>query len=301
MTVSIIMGGPSSERDVSIHTGNEIMKYINNDYYDVNPILFDDKQQLIDQLKGTEFAFLALHGAYGEDGVIQGTLESLGIPYSGSGLLSSALCMHKAKAKMLMEHQGIPTPNWQLLTSDKYYWVDRNRIKVDLPLVIKPNASGSSIGTSLVKTTDQFEAALKQAFHYDHQVLLEEYIDGLEITCCVLGGTLLPILSIQPEHQFFDYTSKYEEGGALEEVITLPTSLHTKVEETALACYHLFECKAYARVDMLIRDDELFVLEVNTLPGMTKNSLFPKSAEAQGLSFTELIDQIIQLSLAPCC
>lgn len=301
MTVSIIMGGTSSERNVSIHTGNEIIKYINNDHYDVNAILLDDKKQLVEQIEGTEFAFLALHGTYGEDGVIQGTLESLGIPYSGSGLLSSALCMHKAKAKMLMEYQGIPTPEWQLLTSDTGCMVDKDQLKVRLPLVIKPNASGSSIGTSLVKTPDQFEAAIKDAFLYDHQILLEEYIDGLEITCCILGGTLLPILSIQPQHQFFDYESKYDEGGAKEEVINLPASLYEHIKETALACYQLFECKAYARVDMLIRGDELFVLEVNTLPGMTKNSLFPKSAKAHGITFTELIDQLIELSLQPCC
>ncbi|MCF7757793.1 D-alanine--D-alanine ligase [Paenibacillus xylanexedens] len=296
MKVGVIMGGTSSERDISLLTGQEMIANLNRDKYEVVPIELNTKRDLIDKSAGIDVALLALHGKYGEDGTVQGTLESLGIPYTGCGVLASSVCMDKDMSKQLMQHAGLLTGEWLRVSHMK----ELSSIAVQqltYPVVVKPNSGGSSIGTQVVKEASSLPAAVEAALAWDDTVMIEQYIEGEEITCAILDGKMLPVISIRSNAEFFDYSSKYDDHGADEQVVQLPADLHHRVEAAALACYQVLKCSVYARVDMMIREGLPYVLEVNTLPGLTRNSLLPKSAAAAGISFAELLDTIIELSL----
>lgn len=296
MKVGVIMGGTSSERDISLLTGQEMIAHLDRDKYEVIPIELSSKRDLIDKSAGIDVALLALHGKYGEDGTVQGTLESLGIPYTGCGVLSSSVCMDKDMSKQLMHHAGIPTGAW--VQVNHLEELSSTAVQqLTYPVVVKPNSGGSSIGTQVVQEPSSLQAAVEAALKWDDTVMIEQYIAGDEITCAIVDGRMLPIISIRSSAEFFDYSSKYNDGGAEEQVIQLPADIHQRVEDAALACYRVLKCSVYARVDMIIRDGMPYVLEVNTLPGLTRNSLLPKSAAAAGISFTELLDTIIELSL----
>ncbi|MGG4127091.1 D-alanine--D-alanine ligase [Paenibacillus illinoisensis] len=296
MKVGVIMGGTSSERDISLLTGQEMIAHLDRDKYEVIPIELSSKRDLIDKSAGIDVALLALHGKYGEDGTVQGTLESLGIPYTGCGVLSSSVCMDKDMSKQLMHHAGIPTGAW--VQVNHLEELSSTAVQqLTYPVVVKPNSGGSSIGTQVVQEPSSLQAAVEAALKWDDTVMIEQYIAGDEITCAIVDGKMLPIISIRSSAEFFDYSSKYNDGGAEEQVIQLPADIHQRVEDAALACYRVLKCSVYARVDMIIRDGMPYVLEVNTLPGLTRNSLLPKSAAAAGISFTELLDTIIELSL----
>ena len=296
MKIGVVMGGISAERDVSLNTGKKIIENLDKNKYEVVPILIDSKNKLIDSVKSVDFAFIALHGKFGEDGRIQAMLECLGIPFSGCGVLASAMCMDKNVSKKLFISDGIKTPQWLIVK-------DENKIDYSIidnmgyPVIVKPNSGGSSIGTILAYTKDKLKEGVKEALKYDNEIIIEEYIKGEEITCCILNGELLPVISIVPKSEFFNYSSKYAKGGAEENIIQLPKAIGKKVEEISLKCWNTFKLKVYARVDMIIKNGEVYVLEINTLPGMTESSLFPKSAEAFGLSFGQLLDKIIKYSL----
>ncbi|SFJ58686.1 D-alanine--D-alanine ligase [Thermoflavimicrobium dichotomicum] len=296
MKVGVIMGGVSSEREVSLMTGREIIAHLDKKKYDVYPIEIQSKNELIEKVKGMDVALLALHGKYGEDGTVQGTLETLGIPYTGSGVLASSLCMNKDMSKKIFRFEGIPTPDWIYLENMD----DRPLEEIErlgYPVVVKPNSGGSSIGIQIANTKDELILAVQEAFRWDDEVIIEQYIQGDEITCAVLNGELLPIVSIRPRADFFDYTSKYDDGGADEQVIELPHDIYERVRDAALTCYKAMKCSVYARIDMMVKDGIPYVMEVNSLPGLTKNSLLPKSAQAAGISFSQLLDLIIESSL----
>ncbi|MDP4089126.1 MAG: D-alanine--D-alanine ligase [Bacillota bacterium] len=296
MKVGVIMGGISSEREISLRTGREIAAYLSKEKYEVQQIVIDKKEELLEKVKGIDFAFIALHGKFGEDGTVQGVLQTLGIPYSGGGVACSALCMDKDMTKKILRYAGINTADWIIIREEEN--IDEAKLKkLGLPAVVKPNSGGSSVATNVVKSMEELNAAVKEALKYDNEVMIEQYIKGDEITCCILNGELLPILAIKPKASFFDYTSKYSDGGAEEVVIELHPALHDMVEKIALQCWEHLKCSVYSRVDIFIRDGVPFVLEINTLPGMTSNSLFPKSAAAVGMTFSELLDSIIQYSL----
>ncbi|WP_337033521.1 D-alanine--D-alanine ligase [Paenibacillus illinoisensis] len=296
MKVGVIMGGTSSERDISLLTGQEMIAHLDRDKYEVIPVELSSKRDLIDKSAGIDVALLALHGKYGEDGTVQGTLESLGIPYTGCGVLSSSVCMDKDMSKQLMHHSGIPTGAW--VQVNHLEELSSTAVQqLTYPVVVKPNSGGSSIGTQVVQEPSSLQAAVEAALKWDDTVMIEQYIAGDEITCAIVDGRMLPIISIRSSAEFFDYSSKYNDGGAEEQVVQLPADIHQRVEDAALACYRVLKCSVYARVDMIIREGMPYVLEVNTLPGLTRNSLLPKSAAAAGISFTELLDTIIELSL----
>ncbi|BFH17056.1 D-alanine--D-alanine ligase [Paenibacillus dendritiformis] len=296
MKVGVIMGGVSSERQVSLMTGKEMMANL-DDRYEAIPIELNSTEELIDKVKGIDIALLALHGKYGEDGTVQGTLETLGIPYTGSGVLSSSLCMDKELTKKIIRYEGLATPDWMLITSlDELDTAAVGR-RLGYPVVVKPNTGGSSIGVQIADGPDRLRQAVADALAWDREVLLEQYVAGGEITCPVLNGTLLPTVSIKAKAHFFDYSSKYCDGGAKEEVIELPEPCGTAVREAALRIYKAMKCSVYARIDMMLADGIPYVLEVNTLPGLTKNSLLPRSAKAAGLSYSRLLDEIITYSL----
>ncbi|TKI55515.1 D-alanine--D-alanine ligase [Brevibacillus antibioticus] len=297
MKIGVIMGGISSEREVSLKTGQEMINHLDHGRYEVVPIVVTQRADLITQVQqaGIDFALLALHGQYGEDGTVQGALETLGIPYSGSGVLASSLCMNKQLSKLLLKTAGIQTPAG-------LYWKDvydpQAVEQLGYPVIVKPNLGGSSIGVQLVQNEKELLSAVQEASHLDQGILIEPYLKGTELTCAILDGEVLPIIGIRSAHsEWFDYRAKYEDGGAEEKVIELPPDTQHRVREAALASYQLLQCKVYARVDMILCQDMPYVLEVNTLPGMTANSLFPKSAAAAGITFTQLLDRIIASSL----
>ncbi|MGN7762756.1 D-alanine--D-alanine ligase [Paenibacillus sp. 22594] len=296
--VGVIMGGVSSEYEVSLNTGREMLKHLDRSKYEGVPVVISSREELVDAVKGLDFALLALHGAYGEDGTVQGTLETLGIPYSGSGVLSSSLCMDKALSKTILRSKGVNTPAWICLDRMEDF-VPEAVEKLGYPVMVKPNSGGSSIGMTKVNSRAELRSAVEKAFAADRSVLIEEYTEGQEITCPILGGKMLPVIGIRSlGADWFDYSAKYELGGAEEQVIQLPAELEERVRAAALTCYQALKCTVYARVDMLLKDGIPYVLEVNTLPGMTETSLLPRSALASGYTFSGLLDEIISGSLA---
>jgi len=298
--VAVLAGGISSEREISLLSGEMVIKHCPRDKY--IPFLLDPKELLegkglasfIKKLKKADVVFIALHGKYGEDGTIQGFLETLGIPYTGSDVLSSALAMDKLKSKQLFTFHKIPTPPWKIVEKDKPL------PPLEFPIVIKPQREGSSIGVAIVQKEEELASALQKAFQYDPIAIAEKYIKGKELSVPILDRngipSALPIVEILPKGQFYDYFHKYTEG-ATEEVVPAPLekAVEMKVKEVALLAYKALGCRNFARVDIrLSEDNEPFVLEVNTIPGLTPLSLFPLSAKAAGISFTQLIDIIIQ-------
>lgn len=297
--VAVLMGGRSSEREISIKTGRQISQALTGEGYEVKEI--DPAGALVKDLKNfqPDVVFIALHGKYGEDGTIQGLLELLGFPYTGSGVLSSALCMDKVIAKKVMSYEDIPTPSFQVITEQLEQGTGERLIKdFGLPLVVKPARQGSAIGVSIVKEAGELEKALTEALKYDQAVLVEECIDGIELTASVLGTKnprVLPLIEIVSETEFYDYTAKYSPGMSHHIIpARISPEAATKVGELALRTYKAMDCRQLARVDFMLNSEgEPFVLETNTIPGMTETSLFPDSAKAAGISFTELISLLV--------
>lgn len=296
MKVGVIMGGTSSEKQVSIMTGKEMVTQLDKRKYEVVAITLDDNKEVIDKVRDIDVALLALHGKFGEDGTIQGVLETLGIPYTGSGLLASSLCMDKNMAKKILRYEGVATPDWvHLIKGDELPLQDIELM--GYPLVVKPNAGGSSVGVQIVHDRSALLAAVTEVLNWDSEIIIEQYLIGDEITCPILNEQLLPVLSIKHTAVFFDYQAKYDDASTVEEPVELPLAIHVRVAKAAMISYKSLKCSVYARVDMLIKDGVPYVLEVNTLPGMTQNSLLPKSALAAGISYSALLDSIIESSL----
>ncbi|QDQ00901.1 D-alanine--D-alanine ligase [Lysinibacillus fusiformis] len=296
MKVGVIMGGVSSEKQVSLMTGEEMIAHLDNNKYEVVPIKLHDNIELIEKVRDIDIALLALHGKFGEDGTIQGVLETMGVPYTGSGMLSSSICMDKNISKKIIRYEGIETPDWLHFSNMEELQLDELD-KMGYPLVIKPNSGGSSVGVTIVNDKDSLLSAVAEVFKWDSEIIIEKYINGEEITCSIIDGKLLPIISIRHTAVFFDYNAKYEDAATIEEIVELPAAIHERVDEAAMTCYSALKCTIYARIDMLIKDGLPYVMEVNTLPGMTKNSLLPKSAHAAGITYTKLLDKIIESSL----
>ncbi len=293
--IGVIYGGKSSEREVSLKTGFAIAKALKREKF--STVLIDSgKKDFIKKLLSAkiDFAFIALHGPFGEDGTMQGLLEILGIPYSGSGVLASALAMNKIYSKKIFESENIPTPKWQIITDYKVQITDYK-----LPSVIKPARQGSAIGITIVRKKSQLKKAIKNALKYDDEVIIEEYIAGTEITVPILGNKPLSPIEIIPKNEFYDFYSKYAAGGSRH---LSPPRLSQKIiaqaKQLGLLAHKSLGCRAMSRVDMIVdRKNKIYVLEVNTIPGMTATSLFPESAKYDGYTFTELIKKIIELSL----
>ncbi|NLK94434.1 MAG: D-alanine--D-alanine ligase [Clostridiales bacterium] len=297
MKVGVIMGGISSEREISLASGKEIINNLDKNKYEVVPISIDKKEDVINKIKDIDFALLALHGQFGEDGVIQSVLQTMGIPYSGCGPLSSAACMDKDMTKNLLKAAGIRTAPW--INIKKIDEIDYSKIEeMGYPVVVKPTHGGSSVATFIVKEKKDILKSVEEGFKWDNEVMIEKFIKGDEITCPIYEGEMFPVVAIKPNAEFFDFTAKYEDGGSDEFVINLESNLHNEVERMALETYNVLKCEVYARVDMIITDEGIpYILEVNTLPGMTKNSLFPKSAAGKNINYSRLLDLIIEGSL----
>lgn len=297
MKIGVLMGGISSERKISILSGKEILNNLDKNKYEVLPIVINSKEEIIEKVKGVDFVFIALHGAFGEDGIVQGVLESISMPYSGCNVLTSALCMNKNQTKRILKSEDIIVPPG-IIVNDINQLPMKIIEELGYPMVVKPNNGGSSIGTFLVNNKEELKDRILEVLQYDNEILIEKYLRGPEYTIPMLNGEILPIISIKAKNEFFDYNSKYEDDGAEEIVASLPYELEKKMKQIAEQCWHIFNCKAYVRIDIIVSEGVPYVLELNTLPGMTKNSLFPKSAKGANMKYSELLDKIIEHSLA---
>lgn len=297
MKVGVIMGGISSEREISLKSGKSIIENIDKNKYEVIPVVIDEKVDIINKVKDLDFALLALHGKFGEDGTVQSVLQTLDIPYSGCGPLTSALCMDKDLTKTVLEANGIRTARWLNVKSVEE--IDYEAIEnIGYPVFIKPTNGGSSVATFKIYDKEKVQEAVEEGLKWDTEVMIEEFIEGNEITCPVFDNKLFPVIAIKPKSDFFDYTQKYSENGADEVLVELEEDLYKEVKEMALKTYKVLKCEVYSRIDMIVnKGGTPYILEVNTLPGMTAASLFPKSAKGEGYSFSEFLDLIIETSL----
>jgi len=290
--IGVLMGGTSAEREVSLRSGNAIYKALQGSGYNV--IAIDAGADICNVLnrEKVELAFLALHGGSGENGSIQGMLEVLGIKYTGSGVLASALAMDKEASKKIFLYHGIPVPPFVILKRGQ----KAEDIKFPLPWVVKPAAEGSSVGVSIVREKKIFDEALAKALSFGPRTIVEKYIDGKEINIGILNGEVLGGVEVRPSLEFYSYEAKYTSG--LTEYI-LPPEIDDSVYEvskaTALSAHSALGCKGASRVDLRIdTKGNPYVLEVNTIPGMTETSLLPKIARLVGYDFTRLIEEIIR-------
>ncbi|KGX92189.1 D-alanine--D-alanine ligase [Pontibacillus halophilus JSM 076056 = DSM 19796] len=307
MRIGVIYGGVSGEREVSLSTGKGVMNALREAGHDVVGVDFHPEriQEVVDL--DVEVVFIGLHGKYGEDGRIQGLLELKGIPYVGSGVLASALAMDKSKAKQIFHQNGLTVAKSRTYPIGVYK--SEAAIKEDieanmrLPLVIKPNQEGSTLGLTIVKEESQLDEAIKVAVHSDTSILAEEFVYGREVTVAVMGAEgeeqSLPVIEIIPKNEYYDYESKYAVGGS-EHICPaeLDEELALKLQKQAVRAHQLLGCETYSRVDFIINEaGEPVILEVNTLPGMTPTSLFPDAANVIGLSYSEMIEKFIELTL----
>lgn len=306
MRIAVLYGGVSGEREVSLATGAGIVNALKKNGYDVLEIDFNPKNLTeIIQLK-VDLVFIALHGTYGEDGRIQGLLDMLEIPYVGSNVLASALAMDKGKAKQVFKQYDIP-----MAKSKVYHVTDTNHAQIveDVlkhftpPFVMKPNREGSTLGLSMIRHDAEVADGITMAANSDHMILVEDFIEGVEVTVPIIGAKgkeeTFPVIEIVPKNEFYDYESKYTDGGS-EHIIParLEQSTLEKIQAYALKAHQALGCETYSRVDFIVTEDQIpMILEVNTLPGMTETSLFPSAAKAIGLEYETMIENIIQLAI----
>jgi len=325
--VAVLMGGTSAEREVSLSTGRQILNALDSEKYSVYALdtasgrkflpagvtqsvvllhASDGETEItaLPQLPQAsledqpDVVFIALHGKGGEDGTVQGMLEVLGLPYTGSGVLASALAMDKAMSKRVLMGVGV------LMPSDRTIRRGEHSLGGDLlvPLIVKPNAQGSTIGMTVVRQASELEGAIQTAFEYDDTVLVEQFITGTEITVPILGNAtleVLPIVEIVPAGGFYDYEAKYT-AGATDEIVParIPEAVAAEARRIAELCHRTLGCRGMSRTDMIVTPDgEIYTLEINTIPGMTPTSLLPRSAHAAGYSFAQLLDRLIDLAL----
>lgn len=304
--IVVVMGGPSTEAEVSRRSGTAILEALkakgyNAEGLELNPATFANDIKA----SGAEFVFNALHGKFGEDGIIQGTLEMMGIPYTGSGVMAAAVTMDKVATKRFFMAEGIPTPKAH--TYFRYEFKKRDLTgeilqEFSVPVVVKASSQGSSIGVVIVEKAEELEAALYEAFKYDREVLVEEFIKGRELTVAVWGNEekqeALPIIEITTVTGRYDYVTKYKVGASTHIIpAPLPEEVTKKVKEIAIRAFAVCGCSGMARVDfMLGEDNQPYVIEVNTIPGMTETSLVPDAGRAAGIEFPELCARILAMA-----
>ena len=290
MKIGVLYGGWSSEREVSIRSGKKVASALKNRGYEVIEIDVDRNIAFVLSSEKIDIAYVMLHGKPGEDGTIQGLLETMDIPYTGSGILASSLAINKVIAKKVFQFSGIQTPEFK-------YPIKDNEIPLEFPYLIKPVSEGSSVGMSIVREKAQHEKAVSIANEYG-DCFAEKYINGKEITIGILGDLALPILELVPKKEFYDYEAKYTKG--MTEFI-IPARLSEDVSKMsknlALKAHRALGCRDFSRVDFVVDDNNIYVLEVNTIPGMTDLSDVPAEAKAMGIEYDELVERILRLAL----
>jgi D-alanine-D-alanine ligase len=300
VSIAVVMGGSSAEREISIRSGSEVMRALLSLGYNVRSLDYDE--HFVDALRELkpDAVFIALHGPGGEDGHVQALLEYLSIPYTGSGLEAAALSMDKHLTKKLLAAEGLPTPVWDLfdLTGGTLPLLPGS---LDLPLVIKPRFEGSSAGIAIVHTHEEWTSAMLEASKSYAQILAEEYVQGREFTCSVLGEEALPIVEIVANRDgFYSYDAKYEPGGSTHIVpAQIDEGLAARLQMLGLSAHRLLGLRDYSRSDFIVtRDNRPYLLEVNSLPGLTPVSLLPDACAAVGIGFEALIDRLVGYALA---
>lgn len=332
MKVLVLAGGRSAERDVSLATGAAVATALSesgSDVYALDPGVSPrvlawtpqlGKDQIgatppsdtigaratiapsdlaLNELKAVDVVFIALHGGDGENGRLQALLDMAGIPYTGSGMLASALAMDKHAAKRIFLAEGIPTPDWRVLDSAGELDYDEAIEALGSPLIVKPNAQGSTVGLTLVEKKSQWDDAIAEAFRWDSRALIEQFIAGRELTVGVIGHEAMPVVEIKPKHDLYDYECKYTDGMCdyLCPAPITPAQVRA-CQDQGLEAFRALGCRGYARADFRMdADGRVFCLEVNTLPGMTSHSLVPKAAKAAGIDFPTLVARICRLAL----
>jgi len=296
-TVAVLMGGLSAERDVSLRSGAMVLDGLQQ--AGVDAVAIDAGRDVLDELKraGADRAFVVLHGPWGEDGVVQGALETIGMPYTGSGVLGSALAMDKLRSKQVWASLDLPIPEYAVIRdADELPGVLEAHA---LPLFVKPGAEGSSIGVTKVETASQLRDAYETAAEFGGPVLAETFIDGPEVTISLLGNEALPAIRLETPRTFYDYEAKYESDSTLYHCPSgLDADLEAGLQALSLEAFRALACSGWGRVDLML-DDHMnpYLLEVNTIPGMTDHSLVPMAARTAGMSFPELVMKILETSL----
>ncbi len=312
LQVMVLMGGTSSERNVSLSTGKMILDSLDNSRYDCYGADISDLLQIAsasqDSKAWPDIVFIALHGRGGEDGTVQGLLEILSIPYTGSGVLASALAMDKKLTKQILSSAGLSVvPDISISRYGKN-GLDNLALQVksalgEPPFFVKPNSEGSTYGCSLVETWPELLPAMKEALCYDRNALIEPFVRGVEITVGVLCNDrdeleALPVIEIVPNSVYYDYKSKYEPGGSKHIIpARLPARIIEQAKESALYAHQIIGCRGMSRTDFIVQDDHLLLLEINTIPGMTPTSLLPDAAAHAGISFSTLLDRLLSAAL----
>jgi D-alanine-D-alanine ligase len=288
--IGVLCGGTSSERDISLMSGKAVFAAIKR--LGLKTVLIDVNKNVAEKLKKEkiDIACIMLHGTPGEDGTIQGLLEVMGIPYTGCGVFSSSASIDKIVSKKMFEYAKIPTAKWTVVEKMKPF------DEIAFPVVVKPASQGSAIGVSIVKSKKEFEKAVKLAFSYEDRILVEKYVKGIEVTAGVLNGKSLPVIEIVPKGKFYDFKSKYTVGQSTHVIpARLPKTVLKRIQNIALKVYEEFRCNGTCRVDMIVdKNNKIYVLELNTLPGMTKTSLFPDAAKHIGMNFDDLVLEILK-------
>lgn len=336
--IIVLMGGKSPEHEISVISGTSVVKNLNVKKYEILPVVISksgtrwtltNKKSLLKltdtlSLKGTDkeivlseskalqgvnslsekkvdLVFIAMHGPFGEDGTVQGMLELVGIPYTGAGVLTSAIGMDKITFRKIMQTENIPIPKYTVVKHGENF-KNVHKVLRRPPYFIKPYNQGSSVGASIVKKEKDLGKALKLAHKYAELALVDEYLKGMELTCAVIGNNkpyALPVIEIVPKNEFFDYESKYTESGA-EEIVParIPKAVAKKIQDIAVKVYKALRCRGFGRVDFILKKGkEPVVLEINTIPGLTPMSLLPKAAKAAGISYSALLDRVINYAL----
>ncbi len=294
--VAVLLGGRSAEREISLQSGNAVLDALRRSGVDAHP--FDPAEQALEDLlhQGFNKAFIALHGRFGEDGTIQGVLEWMRLPYTGSGVMASALAMDKWRTKLIWQATGIQSPRYAVLQADSDF--DEVAETLGLPLIVKPAREGSTIGLTKVRRSQDLAEAYRLAAQHDALVLAEEFIAGKELTVAILGETPLPVVSIEVAGELYDYQAKYVSNDTR---YFCPSGLADEIEAAikvqALQAYKVLGCEGWGRVDLILdAKGQFYFLEANTSPGMTSHSLVPMAAKAAGISFEELVMNILALS-----
>ena len=299
--IAVLLGGTSAEREVSLNSGKAVLEALLNQGYDAHPI--DPKEYNVANLKKEGFhrVFNILHGRGGEDGTMQGLLEQIGLPYTGCGVMASALTMDKMRTKMLWKAFGLPVADMEVVTRETFADLDPQVVvdKLGLPLMVKPSLEGSSVGLTKVKAVDELKSAVEYALKFDNTILVEEWLAGDELTVPVLDRQVLPAIRIVPEGEFYDYNAKYISDNTQ---YFCPAGLAPEREqELAILvkrAYDAVGCRGWSRIDVMCdAKGDFRLVEVNTNPGMTSHSLFPKSAASVGISFEQLVVKILELSV----
>lgn len=294
--VAVLLGGRSAEREISLKSGDAVLNALLRKGINAHP--FDPAHLPLEALLQQEFerAFIALHGRYGEDGSVQGALELMGLPYTGSGILASALAMDKWRTKLIWQAVGISTPRYVIIDAKS----DFNEVAayLDLPMIIKPAREGSTIGLSKIDTKKDFSDAYQLAAQHDSLVLAEQFVEGRELTAAILGEMPLPLVRIEVTGELYDYHAKYLANDTRYFCPSgLPDELSQQIQAQALRAHRILGCAGWSRVDLILdKNDQPFFLEVNTSPGMTDHSLVPMAARAAGISFEDLVVKILALS-----